>query len=258
MRVISGTEAAGASRAVRAGCLRGWWRAAAALLLWTGGPAVAAVFSTIDFSAGLDGWTHQSGGPMTLSHADGMGLPAGALQGTFADQGGVPSTETDSFRATAAASGGALTGNYWLQVPGFTSWTFNFYADDVVPSDCIVRFGNGVNTFMRNVLPQVSAQDSWQTVSVSLSYAGWLGGSAATFSNVLSNVTFVEVQFSRNGSTAQDFYLDNFALNGPGSGGGSGNIPEPGSGLLVLAGAGLLTGWRGRRARERTGSAPLR
>lgn len=220
---------------------------AAALCLWFGArPANAAVFYTSDFDEGLDGWTQQSGGPMMLDYSSEVGHPAGSLHGSFAEQTEIPVSETDSFHADSSTADGAFTGNYWLDVPGFTSWSFNFYADDVLPSDLIIRFGNGVNTFVYNALPQVSAIDTWYTVNISLSYAGWFGGSPTMFSNVLNNVTFVEVQFSRNGTEAQDYYLDNFSLNGSQGGGnegggGSSAVPEPGSGLLVLAGIGFLS-----------------
>jgi len=209
----------------------------------------AANFFTETFTGTAGGWLTRDG-EMTVSQNAGMGTPAadGALQGTFALQDPF-SPQTDAFIAGGLGNTANFTGNYWNDVPNFSSWSFNFYADDVLPTDVIVRFGNGVNTFFRGVT--INALDTWTPVTVSLSYAGWFGGSAGLFSNVLSNVTFVEVQVSRNGAGVQDYFIDNFALNQANNGGGGSAVPEPEQGLLILGAMVLFAFRRTRQALAR-------
>lgn len=218
--------------------------AVGALVGWAG-EAGAAVLGTETFGGGQSGWVDRDVDELTVSYNAGFGDLAGSLQGSFEAQG-ASSPETDAFRITAASSGGMFTGDYWTDVPGFTAWTFSFYADDILPSDLLIRFNDGVNTFVRTVLSQVVAQDTWYTVTVPLTYAGWVGGSAAAFSNALSNVTFIDVQLTRNGTGAQDFFLDNFTLSDT----AGGAVPEPSTAGLLLASVAVL-----RAARKRGGRA---
>ena len=206
--------------------------------------ARGASFYTETFAAGTGGWQDRDPAEMTVSHNAGFGNAAGSLQGSFASQG-VASPEVDDFRADGTGSSAAFVGDYWTDVPNFSSWSFDFYSDDILPSDVIVRFSDGFNTFFRSV-SVASSLNAWQSVSVSLSYAGWFGGSASAFSNALAGVTFVDVQVSRSGTGAQTYFLDNFALNGGGGGGGGGAVPEPEQGLLIL-GAMVLFAFRRRR-----------
>lgn len=206
--------------------------------------ARAASFYTENFAAGTGGWQDRDPGEMTVSHSAGFGNPAGSLQGSFASQGAA-SPEIDAFRADGTGSSAAFVGDYWTDVPNFSSWSFDFYSDDILPSDVLVRFSDGINTFFRSV-SVASSLNAWQSVSVSLSYAGWFGGSASAFSNALAGVTFVDVQVSRSGTGAQSYFLDNFALNGGGGGGGGGAVPEPEQGLLIL-GAMVLFAFRRQR-----------
>lgn len=211
-----------------------------ALLLAVSVPAQAAVLSSETFDSGSNGWVDRDPLEMTVNYNAGFGNSAGALQGTFASQGS-PSFESDAFRATAASSGGAFSGNLYLSYTNVSNLAFDFLAEDILPSTFIVRIGNGVNTFIYNVNPQLNALATWTTVNVSLTYsAGWLGGSATQFSNVFNNVTFMDVQVGRNGTGAQDYFLDNFTLLG----GTLENlvlVPEPGSiGLFLVGMAALL------------------
>lgn len=211
------------------------------------GEAGAAVLGTETFGGGQSGWVDRDVDEMTVSYNAGFGNAAGSLQGSFAAQG-ASSPETDAFRINAGSSGGMFTGDYWTDVPGFTAWTFSFYADDILPSDLLIRFNDGVNTFVRSVLSQVAAQDNWYTVTVPLSYSGWLGGSASAFSNALSNVTFIDVQLTRNGTGAQNFFLDNFTLTDT----SVNAVPEPSTAGLLLASVAVLRAARkkGSRARQ--------
>ena len=217
------------------------------------GEAAAATLGTETFGGGLSGWVDRDVNEMTVTYNAGIGNAPGSLQGSFAAQGEA-SPETDAFRITGASSGGNYTGDYWTDVPGFSSWSFSFYADDVLPSDLLIRFNGNGDTFLRTVLTQVTSVDSWYTVTVPLTYAGWLGGSASAFSNALGSVSFIDVQLTRNGTGAQNFYIDNFTLSDAGSGG---TVPEPSTAGLLLASVAVLRAARKRGSRARTVLAGL-
>lgn len=234
-----------------AGDSRGWTPVAAlALLLGAAISARAASLSIETFGSSGSGWVDRDPDEMTVSYNAGIGNIAGSLQGSFASQGS-PSFESDAFRATAASSGGAFSGDFYTAYPTFSSISFDFMADDILPSTLIFRIGNGVNTFLYNVNPQLNALATWTTVNVSLAYSGsWIGGSPAQFASVFNNVTFMDVQVGRNGTGAQDFYLDNFTLFGDEQAGG-GAVPEPNSIGLLLVGVGAVFRMLRRRPRSR-------
>lgn len=216
---------------------------------WVGLSAEAAVILTEAFETTASGWVDRDAGDMTVSHAGMVGSPAGSLAGTFALQD-VPSPQTDAWRANGGSSSGSFVGNYWTGLGGFFGWSFSFYAVDVLPSDLQIRFNGGGPTFFSGLLGQVHSVGSWYTVQAPTTYAGnWFGGSAVQWSNALANVQYVEVQVTRNGTTAQSYYFDNFS-NGSSGGdpGPSGSaVPEPGGVGIVLLGAGML--WSARRLR---------
>ena len=205
--------------------------------------ASAASLYTEDFDPNNNGWVGRDS-VATVNNNGGVGNPAASAQMNFALQGS-PTPQTDAFYADGTASGGAFTGDYFTDVPTFTSWVFDFYADDVLPSDLLVRFGDGVNTFFRSVSSQVTSIDNWHQVTVSLSYAGWFGGTITDFNNALAAVSFVDVQVTRNGTGSQNYFLDNFQLLGGGGGGGS-VVPEPEHGLMALGAMVLLAARRFR------------
>ncbi|NCC93459.1 MAG: hypothetical protein EOM10_09290, partial [Opitutae bacterium] len=113
-----------------------------AVVLWGAMPTISAgvVRYRETWDAAPAGWEDRDAAEMTVSHSAAVGFPAGSLQGTFAAQGGVPMPETDAFRATADASGGAFTGNYFEHYDEFYGWSFDFRAADVFPSTLQVRF----------------------------------------------------------------------------------------------------------------------
>ena len=227
--------------------------AAAALLLAPG--ARAAVLGTETFGSDPS-WVDRDPGEMAVSYNNGVANPPLSLQGFFASQD-QSSPESDAFRISTSSSSGNFTGDYWTDVPTFASWSFSFYADNVLASDMIVRFNGAGSTFAYSVFNQVSSIDHWYTVTVPLTYAGWVGGSGLQFTNALGNVTFIDVQITRNGTGAQTYYLDNFALNGPSEGGGGGGaVPEPSTAGLLLASVAVLraTRKRGSRVRQALGS----
>lgn len=217
------------------------WMVVVGLLV--GPMAQAAVLSTDDFLGGNEGWGDRDSGEMTVGWTGvgpGFGNPAGSMQGDFALQG-VPASESDAFRLNGV-------GDLWTTYGGYSldSFTFDFYSADILPGDLIFRINGSGGTFIRNIASYATALDTWQGVTVSLGYSGWLGGTAAAFSNTLGSVNWIDIQVARNGAGAQTYYFDNFILNGTlGGGGGEGGssaVPEPNTLLLLsLAGAGLVS-----------------
>lgn len=217
--------------------LKTWMVAASVGALIGGMAAQAAVLFSDTFDSGNEGWGDRDSGEMAVNWTGGFGNGAGSMQGDFAAQG-VPSPESDAFRLTGL-------GNLWTTYSGYSmdSFTFQFYAADVLPVDLIFRINGSGGTFIRSFSGYVTATDFWSPVTVSLGYSGWLGGTAAAFSNTLGSVNWVDIQVARNGASAQTYYFDNFALNGTlggggGGGGGGSAVPEPNT-LLTLSMAGL-------------------
>lgn len=192
--------------------------------------AHAAIILTDDFSAGNDNWGDRDVGEMSVSHNGGFGNSAGSMEGVFAVQNPA-SPETDAFRLTTGLGDLTQGGTYNL-----TSFTFDFYAASVLPSDLIFRFGDGSSTFFQAVT--LTGLNSWETFTLSLaSVSGWFGGNQTQFDAALQGTTFVEVQVSRSGTNSQTYYMDNFTLNGDLAGGGGGGpsaIPEPNTISLLL------------------------
>ena len=217
------------------------------LAVWTipGGTAIAALIELEDFSAGNAGWGDRDVDEMTVSWNNSFGNAAGSMQGTFGAQG-APSPETDAFRLTTGPFVGDLTDSGNLTP---TAFIFDFYSANILPSDLIIRIGDGVNTFFRGLTSLLPAVTTWGSITASLSYAGWFGGSQVAFESALGNITFIELQITRNGEDEQTYYFDNFSYHAndandpdPGNGGGPSVIPEPAAmQLMVFVGALLLS-----------------
>lgn len=206
----------------------------------------AAVFYTEEFNGSLNGVTDRDPGEMAVTYQGGFGLPAGSAQGTFGTQV-FPVPQTDAFRINTGTSGGAFTGNYWNDVPGFTGWQFHFYASNVMPSALTIRFGDGTNIFSGALNWQVLSTGAWYTVRVPLEYlngqVAWFGGTAAQFSNTLSAVSFIDIEVTRNGTGTQRYFVDNFSLVDELL-----FVPEPTSGLFWFGWALVFGGLRRKLA----------
>ena len=212
----------------------------ALLLGLAAGTVRATVLYVEEFNAD-PGWVDRDAGEMTSGYTSGYGNPSGSLQGSY-DPLGAPSPDSDAFRANAGSSGGAFSGNYYGSYTNFTSFTFDLYADTVLPSDVIIRVSDGTYVFTYGVSAQVDQLGAWNSVTVPLTYGGWTGGTQSQFTNLLGGVTYVDVQVTRNGIGGQNYYLDNFAINY--------NdpllaVPEP-STAITLFGVALLLLLRGR------------
>lgn len=206
----------------------------------------AAVIVMEDFNSD-PGW-YSRDGELTVAWSGGTGNPAGSLWGSFAAQA-IPSPELDAFRIDFSVLGGPWVGDYHTLYPGFTQFTFDFMAEDILPSSFVLQISDGSTTFIRNLLPQVGSVGSFLSVVVPLAYDGsWLGGSALQFSNVLGSVSFIDLQLARNSTGLQNFYVDNFALNdddlpGPNP---SSAIPEASSVQMLTVGAVVFLAMRRR------------
>ena len=103
---------------------------------------------------------------------------------------------------------------------------------------------DGTNNFYVALLPLnqgVTTNGIWYTVNIPLSYsvAPWYGGTSAEFSNMLTSVSEIDIDVSRNGAAAQSYYIDNFRIV---------NdiifVPEPTSGLFWFGWALVFGGLR--------------
>lgn len=211
-------------------------------------PVQAVILFTHEFESDAQGWGDRDAGEMDVSYADGFGNTAGSMRGDFDED--VFDPETDAWRLSAIPNGSDLTqsGTYDL-----TSFTFQFYAANVVPSDLSIRFGNNDHTFFRGFT--VTQDDYWYTFTAPLTSAnGWFGGTQAAFDSVLLNTTFIEIQVTRGSYDAETYYFDNFALNavpageGGGGEGGPSVIPEPSTIQFVLL---LAVLWAAMRRGQR-------
>lgn len=162
------------------------------------------------------------------------------FEGSFAAQT-IFSPEVDAIRITEST----FFQNYaTVYGPTYTTfnWTLDFIAQDIAPSTFNIYFGNATDTFLYSVaLTPVIGLNSF---TINLSSGNWIGGPGSYSSYNLSSMTYIDIQYSRNGTGAQQFFLDNMALNGfeGGGGGGGGAVPEPNTLVLVaFAGVVLLT-----------------
>lgn len=229
-----------------------------ALLLWFISllPGTAAVFVVENFDSD-PGWSTRDG-EMTVGWDGGFGyLGNGSMAGTF-DLQDVPSPETDAMRISVGSSGGIYSGNFYTTYAGFlpdsSTFTFRFFSQDVLPSDLRIRIGDGSSLFSRSLSSQATSVGGWQTVTVNLDYAGWLGGTDAEYSNLFSAVSFIDLQISRNGEDAQAFFVDDFSLNylldEEGGGGDPVDVvPEVATTQFLLLGVLLMSGTIKRRIR---------
>ncbi|MCZ7592628.1 MAG: hypothetical protein M5U15_11005 [Kiritimatiellae bacterium] len=202
----------------------------------------AVVIYVEDFSGGAPGTYNGRSG--TFSYAGYSG--SDSYEGSFAAQG-IPSPQTDAIRITDSnfllnyATAYNLYNDFW--------WTFDFTAANVAPSDINIIIGSASDTFYYT--GSLTARAGLNHLSVSLDSSKWIGGPGVYSTFDLSGITYIDIQYSRNGTGAQQYYLDNFALNGKatqqggdddeGGGGGGGAVPEPNTFFVTaLAGAALF------------------
>lgn len=184
--------------------------AAVAGLGWGTAEADPAAGAIEDFSAGTAGWTNRPGDVLAI-HFSAVGQPDNALAATYAAAPPLP--DSGVVRVATNASGGLFTGDYLPVYATVAGWRFDLLAQEVLPSAVSVRFSDGTHTFRRSVSADVSSVGVWSSLFVPLSGRdGWWGSTNAVFSNVLANVTSIDVQITRNGGQEQSYLVDNFMV----------------------------------------------
>ena len=197
-------------------------------------PAHGAVLVLEDFSDNDVGWSDIDGDDfagITYSYVSGQ-----YLMGTFAQQF-FPFPEMDGFEVTAGTD---FLGDY----TGLTQIRFDFYAEDVLPSDLFIKLLSGSDVFSYQLNIGALAVDTWTTFTVNLLYDyGWWGpGGESGFNLALGDVDAVQIEFTRGDGSEQSFYLDNVeTLNTPIV---ESTIPEPNLAILMLLGGFLVFSMR--------------
>lgn len=188
---------------------------AACLAVWLSG-ARAAVLHIEQFTGGA---------PATYNGRDGVFSYVGysgfnSFEGSFGAQT-FPVPEIDAIRITDSP----FFQNYATAFPAYDSfdWTFDFIAQDVAPSTFNIYFGNATDAFLYTV--SLSPVIGLNSFTINLSSANWIGGPGSYSTYNFSSFTYIDIQYSRNGIGAQQFFLDNMALNGYNL--GLSAIPEP-------------------------------
>lgn len=181
----------------------------------------------------IEGWEYDGGVNALSWQDDGAGddgtgylrvdMGTTAFYGTF---------EEGRAYADSGASGDGFTGNY--AVENVQGVTFNFLAEDYLPSYVDIHFTSSSGRTWMYYLPNPSAIGVWESYGAEFDYnAGWTLGNPETnasestwFLADLSNVTWIGVNIARNPSDNQQFYgIDNFSLV----------IPEPGEWAMLAA-----------------------
>lgn len=177
-------------------------------------PARGASLYTETFDSSTGGW--QQGktnffSAFTNSLADGN--PGGCLKATFPVIA-IPQPASDSFAATGRLNSANFVGDY-RDVEALLLG-FDFYAENIVPTSnglqLIVRSGS--NFVLRKVGNLISSAGAWHSIRVTLLGAqeGKWENDTALFSSIVTNVTRVEVEVTRNDLGQQTYRLDNVFL----------------------------------------------
>jgi len=197
------------------------------LVLLTAHVACAAIVYVEDFEPDANGWGDRDAGEMGVSHDAGNDWMVGAFGTSFLPM-------TDAFRISSGAN---FVGDYTTYGNGLTQISFELQSVNFVPSDLFIRIIDGANTFSYQFNPL--GVGSFDTYTVNLDWSfGWVGLSEAAFNTALTSVDALEIQITRNGSSAQSYYLDNVTTYDTdiGDPGGPMSIPEPKTfSLFVLA-----------------------
>lgn len=187
------------------------------------------------FDGGVSGWVDRDVDEMVVAHSAAGGNPDGGLSGDF-DFSLTPGS--DAFRAVDGSSGGAFTGDYRSKWSLISGWSFDVFAEDVLPSSGSLQFGSGSNEYFASFTTDVAGTGIWTSVFISLEDVSKFNGPLSSFSNSLFDVDFVEVEFTQNGNDAQSYRIDNFELT----------ALNPAAASTVVTGSGPMISWTDLRA----------
>lgn len=156
------------------------------------------------FGTSAAGWTNE--GQWAT-----FGVTNGHLWGRFSASGGPPTPQFGLFIATNTASAGAFTGDY--DAAGLTLIGFSIYAADARPQDLLVRWygGDGFSYFRSGLASNIVSTGVWYTLTFPLqnkTAGGWFGSSETNFAAARQAVTRFEIRVDRNGSAAQQYFVD--------------------------------------------------
>jgi hypothetical protein len=172
--------------------------------------ACAASPHTEMFDSTTAGWQDRDAAEMTVTNDLAAGNPGGCLRGSFAASGGPPPTELDAFAATGALATANFIGDF--QAAQIDLIGLDFRAEQVLPSEVLVRLIGNSTTFFRSIKPGIVATGTWYSFAISLdslSAGGWSGGSADQFKAAMTNITALEIQITRAGTPLQNYFVDN-------------------------------------------------
>lgn len=212
----------------------------AVLALWLVAvvPARTAQLYLEEFPTDAAGWTTRDG-EMTVTHDNANDWLVGSFAASFLPQ-------SDAFRI---ATGTNFLGSYTSGSTNhpLTQISFGLNAFNVLPGDLFIRLTDGTNTFSYQFAVSGST-NAWQTYTANLTWSfGWSGLSELAFNSALTSVAAIEIQLSRSGNLAQNYYLDNVQTLNTDIGGGPGVIPEPSTVSLMISSLAVLAMDRRRR-----------
>ena len=161
------------------------------------------------FDADLAGWTSSSslGALNVMSHVPSDQSVRMSLFGGF------PDPTSYWFVGEAGASSGSFTGNYLAENINLLS--FDFMAEDVVPSELIVRMSGAEGTYFVNVTDQIMQVGVWYNIRLQIdsqNAGGWVGNGSNGYTSFLNDVSQLRFQVVKNGTATQRYRFDNISL----------------------------------------------
>jgi len=171
----------------------------------------------------LENWTEGEAW-VSLSNPNEGGLDdTGYLRITF-DEAGAGKEETVPHTPATALFAGAWKPEMWIE--------FNFWAEDVSPSDIEVRWQSSTNSDIWTYELTPPATQTWTRFETALSYSGsaWDivdlgGGTEDKYLADLSSIDWIGVYIRHEGGAGSFYGLDDFRLT----------IPEPPEFVMLLA-----------------------
>ena len=201
-----------------------WAIAAGALLALPGSAPAGIILGQHDWETGDHGWLDDSSFVELQRQASG-GDPDGWLRARFAGTGQAPGG--DAWSATLRTDAAGLFAGGWDPA----SWVqFDFWSTDLNPT-VQVRWQSKNNTYVWAHAVDTGSADGWRTVSASfLDWQDWdtlspVGASEETYLADLSTIDWIGVYLWRDGTSQQDYGLDDFSLV----------VPEPAEWLFLGA-----------------------